>query len=359
MSTAGRRTPVTVVVWGDSIAASGWPQLLEFAFNVCSNTGTPIRVVNSGRGGNPAARARHEFLQSVLIHRPHVVFIQFGFNDQRFDGSRGARPISTPAEFARHLAEMIRLCREEAGAEVIVLGNHRTLVTMNLPSGLGYDDAAAVYRQRASAVAAAAGVRFVDMSAALAHPDIPYTRLLADDGVHLSEMGKTHYARLAANELQRLPLRALAARHETRPSTLESIEASALLPPAGPISRVRYPAARGVRFEPLPRDATLGFEDIRSRYGNQPRDGLLFARGTFSARKDGLCRLVVGADGPFKVFLNGRPLGGDPDADNPISAHLISLRAHCRKGTNEVLVALRTNGGKAWGFMAMVSGAGC
>jgi lysophospholipase L1-like esterase len=107
MTDPSHRQTRTVVVWGDSIAASGWPQLMEHTFNSCCNTGVSIRVVNSGKGGNPAARAVREFNASVLAHRPAVVFIQFGFNDQRFDGSRGTRPISTPTEFRSHLAEMI------------------------------------------------------------------------------------------------------------------------------------------------------------------------------------------------------------------------------------------------------------
>jgi len=195
----------TVVVWGDSIAASGWPQLLETTFNVCCNTGLPLRVVNSGQGGNPAACARKEFGQNILAHQPDVVIIQFGLNDQRFDGSRGPLPISTPDEFGDHLAEMIRLCRVEACAEVIVFGNHRTLVSLMLPSGISYDETVCVYNRVAATVAAAAGVRFVGMREALQHPDIPYTRLLADDGVHLSPLGMECYSRIAATELLRLP----------------------------------------------------------------------------------------------------------------------------------------------------------
>lgn len=73
-----------------------------------------------------------------------------------------------------------------------------------LPSGLTYDETVHVYNRAAASSAVAAGVRFLDMSEALLHPDIPYTRLLADDGVHLSEMGQEWYARIAATELQRL-----------------------------------------------------------------------------------------------------------------------------------------------------------
>ena len=179
----------TVVVWGDSVAASGWPQAMETLYNVACNTGIPLVVVNSGQCGNPAANARHEFARNVLAHRPDIVIIQFGLNDQRFDGSRGALPISTPEEYRAHLAEMIRLCREEAHAEVMVFGNHRTLVPLMLPSGVSYDETVRVYNRVAEEVTTVSGGRYVAMADALQHPDIPYMRLLSDDGVHLSELG--------------------------------------------------------------------------------------------------------------------------------------------------------------------------
>lgn len=355
-SSTRQHQPVTVVVWGDSIAASGWPQLMERTWNVCSNAGTAIRVVNSGRGGNPAARARHEFLTSVLIHRPEVVIIQFGLNDQRYDGSRGALPLSTPEEFGDHLGEMIRCCRVQACAEVLVFGNHRTLVPLLMPSGLSYDDTVQRYKRVAAQAAAVGGARFVDMELALRHPDVPYTRLLSDDGVHLSELGKQFYARVAASELQRLPLPVPGRRPTARsgPRPLAGVRRTALLPAIADIARVSYPAAgRRLRFTPVPHDAQGGFEDIRPAYNGTPQAGLLHARGRFVAARAGTGILLVGADGPYKVFINRRAVACKPQATNPIAAQVLTLEVAWRQGANEVLIALDTNAGKAWGFMAL------
>ena len=348
MSQGNDQKSVTVVVWGDSIAASGWPQIMEHTFNACCNTGAAIRVVNSGKGGNPAARAVHEFNASVLAHRPAVVFIQFGFNDQRFDGSRGTRPISTPSEFGIHLAEMIRLCREETSAQVIVFGNHRSLVRLDLPSGIPYDETVGVYRAVAACVAEEAGVLYVDMSQALSHPDIPFTRLLADDGVHLSELGKQGYARVAVSTLLRLPvpLRKLA---RSTPG-LVVFEGSTLLPDPTPIPQVEYPG-KGLQFVTIPHDNQRGFEDIRPFYQGTPKEGLLYARGYIATTKSGAGKLLIGADGPFKVFVNRREVACNPQATNPISQHVLPVIVTWKKGRNEIVLAMRTNAGNAWGFM--------
>lgn len=123
---------------------------------------------------------------------------------------------------------------------------------------------------------------------------------------------------------------------------------SALVAMAPPITEVGYPDG-SVRFEAAT-DANPWF-DIRSRYaGKVRRDGLIYARGFAMAQKAGAGVLDIGADGPFKVFVNGREVGGNPQATNPIAACLVSLPVLWKKGRNEILLAMRTAGGNAWGF---------
>jgi len=190
--------PCVVVVWGDSIAASGWPQQMEFTYNVALNTGRSIRVINSGVGGKPASHARDEFDAKVAQHKPEVVFIQFGFNDMRYDGSRGALPLSTPEEFEGHMTHMVKRCKEELGAKVIVFGNHRVNRCTVLPSGLRYEQARAEYNVRARAAARASGAPWIDMSQVLALEETHWTTLVSDDGVHLSGAGLKAYASAGA-----------------------------------------------------------------------------------------------------------------------------------------------------------------
>jgi len=125
-------------------------------------------------------------------------------------------------------------------------------------------------------------------------------------------------------------------------------ELSELLEIAPPITEVGYPG-RKIKFSAAT-DANPWF-DIRSRYfGKTSHDGLIYARGYAVAKKAGDAMLDIGADGPFKVFFNGREIGDNPQATNPISASLVSLPVFWKKGRNEIVIALRTAGGRAWGF---------
>jgi hypothetical protein len=130
-----------------------------------------------------------------------------------------------------------------------------------------------------------------------------------------------------------------------------TISGSALLPDKTRIDRVAYPPG-SVKFAAIEHGAEANFEDIRPRYGGKPRDGLIYARATFTAKKAISGHLRIGADGPFKVFVNRKAVGGNPKATNPISSHIITLPVAWRKGRNEIVLAMRTNGGKAWGFCA-------
>lgn len=125
-------------------------------------------------------------------------------------------------------------------------------------------------------------------------------------------------------------------------------ELSDLIEIAPPITEVGYPG-RKIRFGATT-EGTPWF-DIRSRYaGRNKLDGLIYARGTAVAKKANVGLLDIGADGPFKVFVNGRESGGNPRATNPISAQLVSLPIAWEKGRNEIVIALRTNFGNACGF---------
>jgi hypothetical protein len=137
---------------------------------------------------------------------------------------------------------------------------------------------------------------------------------------------------------------------------LQKFEGSTLLPDKTRITVVGYPA-KSVKFSPVEYNGTYGFSDVRSRYTDKKKqDGLVYARGFFAAKKAGEGKLRIGADGPFKVFVNRKEIGGNPNATNPISGHLMPLPVTWKKGKNEIVLAMRTNDGKAWGFMASALG---
>jgi len=135
-------------------------------------------------------------------------------------------------------------------------------------------------------------------------------------------------------------------------TTLQTFASTALLPDKTRIAAVTYPG-KGRTFSKTEFNGTFGFSDIRSRYEGEPRhDGLIYGRTVFTAKKAATGQLRIGADGPFKVFVNRKEVACNAKATNPISAHLMTLPVAWKKGRNEIVIALRTNGGKAWGFMA-------
>jgi lysophospholipase L1-like esterase len=203
--------PFTVVVWGDSIAAGTpthcWLNVAETACNQVVSTGRAVQFINEATGGMPAARARDQFEARVLRHTPDAVIIQFGFNDIRHDGSRGALPLSTPEEFQEHLTHMVARCRQETKARVILFGNHRTRVLLHMPTGETYEATRTRYNDIIRRVAEAAGVPYYDMSEELLQvPGTEWRDLVNEDGVHLSMEGDMAYGRFAASVISKLIL---------------------------------------------------------------------------------------------------------------------------------------------------------
>ncbi len=202
-----KQKPFVVVVWGDSIAAnngrpeSGWPAMCGSLAEVVASTGREVKIVNEGVCGMPAAQAAREFETRVKAHDPDLVFIQFGANDVRWERGRGGRPLSDEAEFARHLASMIRACLAETRARVIVLGYHRPRRHFRFPDGRTYQEAYTRYNALAAEAAAACGVAYFDLSRELPYDDYDWKELVCEDGVHLSATGNHAYADFAGNRI--------------------------------------------------------------------------------------------------------------------------------------------------------------
>jgi lysophospholipase L1-like esterase len=199
-SPAPAPAPFVVVVWGDSIAAAGWPDRTEFVHNVCVNAGRAIKVINMGVGGMPSCTAKTQFEERVARHEPDLVIIQFGFNDQRSDGRRpNGLPLSTLEEFNANMQGMIKRCKDELGARVVVFGNHKPRSVLRMLTGLTYPQTADLYREESRKAAAARGVRYVDMSVETTSGGLLWTEVVNEDGVHLSGAGLNAYAAVAAS----------------------------------------------------------------------------------------------------------------------------------------------------------------
>jgi hypothetical protein len=90
-----------------------------------------------------------------------------------------------------------------------------------------------------------------------------------------------------------------------------------------------------------------GFVDIREQA--QGQNGIIYLRTELSSESETRRLLKFGYDGPIRIWLNGQMLFDGPGA-NPAIADQLSLYATLRPGANQLLVALNTNQGKAWGI---------
>jgi len=60
--------------------------------------------------------------------------------------------------------------------------------------------------------------------------------------------------------------------------------------------------------------------------------------------------LLLGYDGPVKVWIDGKAVFYDPQGTNPAYPDAAKIPFKAVKGTHEILVALDSNGGNAWGI---------
>ena len=96
-----------------------------------------------------------------------------------------------------------------------------------------------------------------------------------------------------------------------------------------------------------------GFMDLRGVHGGQ--DGVIFATLNYRSSKGGKGELRYGADGPVKVWVNGREVDCRPQATNPAVAGAFKPSVTWKKGNNSIMFALATNAGKAWGLFCGIA----
>lgn len=239
------RTPPVWVAYGDSLTtdtiydggrpvasiAGVWPEKVAEA--------TGIRIINSAVGGATTEDAVHHLNDRVLIHRPDLVLIMFGINDQRIlNGGRKNGYRVPPGRFRKNLIYVVTKI-QETGAQVALMTNRPLVEGPGAPDNTYFLDVAGdggdlytldgktkttirVYNRIIREVAEAHGTHMIDIWQAVVDRaggedgdeavlatgiDIPQPNT---DGVHLGENGH----RLVADAvLATEPFHTFAARH--------------------------------------------------------------------------------------------------------------------------------------------------
>lgn len=131
---------------------------------------------------------------------------------------------------------------------------------------------------------------------------------------------------------------------------LRDCRVSAFQPSAGKLEELTCPAnldALGL----APRRFAENFCSLHSEIAQRGAvDEVVYYACAFSCAEPMKLALVLGYDGPVKAWVDGRELFHDPKGTNPATPSKGSARFDGGAGTHELVVALGTNSGMAWGI---------
>ncbi len=131
---------------------------------------------------------------------------------------------------------------------------------------------------------------------------------------------------------------------------IRTFRVSAFLPSAGKLDGLKYPAdLTALDLKPY-----TGAEPFATRrpeiVKHGAEDALLYYACAFECPEAMRLAVLVGYDGPVKLWLDGRELLHDANGTNPAIVDGRQIPVRPGKGRHEILVALGTNDGAAWGI---------
>jgi len=124
---------------------------------------------------------------------------------------------------------------------------------------------------------------------------------------------------------------------------------SRILPGAGTLDTLSHPADRdALGFET--RAFQDDFCDVHMGWKSDKEDKLLFFACRVACDEKMKLAACLGYDGPVKVWIDGQEKFHDPNGANPACRDSARVAFSAPAGTHEVLVALGSNKGQAWGI---------
>jgi len=124
---------------------------------------------------------------------------------------------------------------------------------------------------------------------------------------------------------------------------------SAFQPSAGRLHDLRFPTNLEA-LQMTPRSFSEAFCNLHPEIAQRgSRDEVVYYACRFSCTEAMSLGVVLGYDGPVKAWVDGRQVFHDPDGVNPAWEDKGLGRFRVASGEHELLVALGTNNGLAWG----------
>ena len=135
---------------------------------------------------------------------------------------------------------------------------------------------------------------------------------------------------------------------------LRNPRVSDLMPSAGKLHRLAYPKNR--RAMKLTRRAFAQSLCARNLElaAIAPRDVVVYYAFDFECHDPMKLVACLGYDGPVKMWIDGRKVFHDPNGTNPACPDASLVPFSARRGRHEMLIALGSNQGRAWGVLLRI-----
>ncbi|MBI2438201.1 MAG: hypothetical protein HYV36_05240 [Lentisphaerae bacterium] len=131
---------------------------------------------------------------------------------------------------------------------------------------------------------------------------------------------------------------------------VQQLRVSAYQPAAGKLDGLEFPAlldSLGLAARSFP-DVFCNLHAEIAQHGG--RDEVVWFACRFSCPEAMRVALLFGYDGPLKAWVDGKQVFHDPNGINPATPDKGKAVIHAEPGDHEVLIALGTNHGAAWGI---------
>jgi len=131
---------------------------------------------------------------------------------------------------------------------------------------------------------------------------------------------------------------------------IRQLRVSAFHPSAGRLDELECPAGLGT-FQMTKRTFGENFCNLHpeiTEHGG--KDEVVFYACRFTCNETMKLALILGYDGPVKAWVDGKQLIHDPNGINPATPEKSTVKFKAEAGEHEIIVALGTNHGAAWGI---------
>lgn len=197
---------IRIICFGDSITAADefeyeqrWTVILQRQLD--TRWPGSFEVINRGIRNHTSAQGFDRFATDVLPLLPGIVLVEFGFNDANVPDWAHVPRVGLD-EFRKNLREFQRLAVHGGGQCVFVINHSIGEVPGQQGNGNRYRDNVAPYNIVLRELAVTLNTPYIDLPASMSARGVDVDAFVAEDKLHLSQLGNQYYAEMIMESLQ-------------------------------------------------------------------------------------------------------------------------------------------------------------